>query len=267
MLTGIYNFFPSAFGGEFIFYPVNVDPFTFQPLPGGLELTPLRAYAHQVPHYYFQRFGPAVSHPNTNEYAAFAQDTMRITDHLGLTLGVRYDLQTFATKYLKTNQLWPDSGKVPLDLNNFAPRAGVSYAFGDDRPTVLRIGYGLFYPRIPQIYNSAIENENGLVPTSIFLNRTNYYDRQIFPQYPYSLVNCATLSDSCTPPTNLLQFAKNDISAFSNNFRAPEVHQASVTVERELAHRVIAQLSYSFVHGQNLIRARDVNLPKPTNVQ
>ncbi len=267
VLTSIYNFFPSAFGGEFIFYPVNVDPFTFQPLPGGLELTPLRAYAHQVPHYYFQRFGPAVSHPNTNEYAAFAQDTMRITDHLGLTLGVRYDLQTFATKYLKTNQLWPDSGKVPLDLNNFAPRAGVSYAFGDDRPTVLRIGYGLFYPRIPQIYNSAIENENGLVPTSIFLNRTNYYDRQIFPQYPYSLVNCATLSDSCTPPTNLLQFAKNDISAFSNNFRAPEVHQASVTVERELAHRVIAQISYSFVHGQNLIRARDVNLPKPTNVQ
>jgi len=30
---------------------------------------------------------------------------------------------------------------------------------------------------------------------------------------------------------------------------------------------VIAEVSYSFVHGQNLIRARDVNLPKPTNVQ
>jgi len=58
LLTTIYNFFPSTFGGEFIFYPINVDPFTFQPLLGGLELTPLRAYAHQVPHYYFQRFGP-----------------------------------------------------------------------------------------------------------------------------------------------------------------------------------------------------------------
>ncbi len=116
---------------------------------------------------------------------------MRITDHLGLTLGVGYDLQTFATKYLKTNPLWLDSGKVSLDLTNFAPRAGVSYAFGNGRPTVVRIGYGLFYPRIPQTYNSAIETENGLVPTSIFLNQTNYYDRQIFPQCPYSLVNCA----------------------------------------------------------------------------
>jgi outer membrane receptor protein involved in Fe transport len=132
LLTKIHNFFPSTFGGEYIFSTIKVDPFTFEPLLGGMELTPLRAYAHEVPHYYFQRFGPALSHPNTNEYAVFAQDTMRLTDHFGLTLGVRYDLQTFATKYLKTNPLWPDSGKVPLDLNNFAPRAGVSYAFGAD---------------------------------------------------------------------------------------------------------------------------------------
>ncbi len=267
LLTTIYNFFPSTFGGEYIFSPINVDPFTFQPLIGGLTLTPLRAYAHEVPHYYFQRFGPAASHPDTNEYAAFAQDTMRITDHFGLTLGVRYDLQNFTTKYLKTNPLWPDSGKVPLDLNNFAPRAGISYAFGADNPTVVRIGYGLFYPRIPQIYNSAIENENGLVPTSIFLNRTNYYDRQIFPQYPYSLVSCTLLAASCAPPTNLLQFAQNDISSFAHDFRTPEVHQASATVEREIARRVVADISYSFVHGQNLIRARDVNLPRPANVQ
>jgi len=81
---------------------------------------------HQVPHYYVQRLGSAVSHPNTNEFAAFAQDTIRVNEHLGLTAGVRYDLQTFATKYLKSNPLWPDSGKVSLDLNNFAPRAGIS---------------------------------------------------------------------------------------------------------------------------------------------
>jgi hypothetical protein len=42
LLTSIYNFFPGNFGGEFIFDPVNVDPFTFQRLLGGLTLTPLR---------------------------------------------------------------------------------------------------------------------------------------------------------------------------------------------------------------------------------
>jgi carboxypeptidase family protein/TonB-dependent receptor-like protein len=267
LLTQIYNFFPSTFGGEYLFDPIKVNPFTFQPMIGGLELTPLRAYAHQVPHYYFQRLGPAVSHPDTNEYAAFAQDTIRATDHFGLSLGVRYDLQTFATKYLKTNPLWPDSGKVPLDAHNFAPRAGLSYAFGDQRPLVARVGYGLFYPRISQIYNSAIETDNGLAPNSIFLNQTNFYDQQIFPQYPYPLVICAPLAKSCPAPASLMQYAKSDISSFARNFRTPEVHQASLSLERELAQRVIAEVSYSFVHGQNLIRARDVNLTKPTSVQ
>src|SRR5581483_8372676 len=103
LVTRIYNFFPSTFGGEFIFDPIKVNPFTFLPMIGGLELTPLRAYAHQVPHYYFQRLGNAVSHPDNNELAGFAQDTIRLTDHLGITLGVRYDAQTFTTRNLRSS--------------------------------------------------------------------------------------------------------------------------------------------------------------------
>lgn len=267
LLTTIYDYFPSTFGGEYIFDPIKVNPFTFQPQEGGLDLTPLRAYAHNVPHYYVQGLGPAVSHPDTNEYAAFVQDTIRVTDHFGVTLGVRYDVQTFTTKYLKTNPLWPDSGKVPLDLNNFAPRAGISYAFGNDRPLVARIAYGMFYPRIPQIYNSAIETNNGLTPNSIFLNNTNFFAQQVFPQYPFPLIQCAPLAASCAVPSNLAQFSESDISSFAHNYRTPEIHQASFSLEREIARRVVAELSYSFVHGQNLIRARDVNLPPPTNVQ
>ena len=152
-----------------------------------------------------------MTHPDTNEYAAFAQDTIRFTDHLGVTLGLRYDLQTFATKYLRTNPLWPDSGKVPFNTNNFAPRAGLSYSFGDEKPVVFRVRYGLFYPRIPQIYSSVIESDNGLTPNSIFLNNTNSYAQQVFPQYPYALVNCAPLATSCLPPANLMPFAETEI--------------------------------------------------------
>ena len=32
----------------------------------GLQLTPLRAFAHQVPRYYIQNFGSPVTHPDTN---------------------------------------------------------------------------------------------------------------------------------------------------------------------------------------------------------
>jgi hypothetical protein len=63
-----------------------------------------------------------------------------------------------------------------------------------------------------------------------------------------------------------MQFAESDISAFAHNFRTPEVQQASMTLEREVGNRLSVGISYLFVHGQNLVRARDVNLPPPTDV-
>ena len=213
-----------------------------------------------------QDFGSAVTHPDTNEYSAFMQDTIRVTDHFGVTLGVRYDLQSFTTKGLTSNPLWPNSGKVPFDPKNFGPRVGLAYAVGKDRPLVVRAGYGLFYTRIPQIYNAAIESKNGLSGNYLFLNNTNFYDHQVFPQYPDPLISCASLAPSCAVPASLAQYTQSDISAFSPNFRTPQVHQASLSLEKQISDHVTAQVSYTYVHGQNLIRARDVNLPPPVAV-
>jgi len=267
LLTWIYNFFPSLSGGEYIFDPVKVSPFTFQPMEAGLQLTPLRAYAHDVPKYYIQNFGTMASHPDTNEYAAFLQDTIRVTNRLALSVGGRYDLQTFTKKGLMTNPLWPDSGKVPFDPYNFAPRAGLAYSIGNQNPLVVRAGYGWFYTRIPQIYTSAIATDNGFSSANLFLNNSNFYDHQIFPQYPNPLVNCPVTMTSCTLPPAFAQHAQGDVSSFSSNFTTPRVEQASVSLEREVAHRLAIGVSYMYVHGVDLIRARDVNLPPPVNVQ
>jgi len=243
-----------------------VNPFTFVPQEGGLPLTPLRAYAHDVPRYYIQNFGDAESHPNTTEYAAFAQDTIRVNQHFALTLGVRYDLQTFDTSHLETNPLWPDAGKLPLNPHNFAPRAGFAWALGDVNPLVVRGGFGIFYTRIPQIYNSAIETENGLRQTQLFLDNTNFYDRQVFPQYPNPLVNCPPGARVCTPPADLTGFLTSNVSAFSPSFQTPYVIQTSLSVEREVAKQVLVTGSYLYVHGEHLIRVVDANLPPPINV-
>lgn len=267
LLTWIYNFFPSEFGGEYIFDPIKVNPFTFEPMEAGLELTPLRAFAHDVPKYYTQNFGTAVSHPDSNEYAAFVQDTIRVTHHLALSLGARYDLQTYTTKRLVTNPLWPGSGKVPFNPYNFAPRVGLAYSVGEARPLVVRAGYGWFYTRIPQIYNSSIATENGYSSFNLFLDNSNYYDHQVFPQYPNALVNCPLMAASCALPGNLAQFAQASISAFDANFKTPKVEQASLSLEREVTHRLAIGVSYMYVHGIDLIRALDENLPAPTNVQ
>jgi hypothetical protein len=266
LLSWIQNYFPSLSGGEYIFDDIKLNPFTFAPMLAGMETTPLRAYAHGTPRYYIQNFGNYLTHPDTNEYAGFVQDTLRVTSRLALNLGLRYDLQTFSTADLKTNPLWPGSGKVPINDSNFAPRVGFAYSIGNDRPLVIRAGYGWFYTRIPQIYTSAIASDNGLSATTLFLNNSDYYDHQIFPQYPNPLVACPVAANSCAVPANLSGFLESDLSAFSSNFKTPKVEQASLNLEREVTHRLAAGVSYMYVHGQNLIRARDENLPPPSDV-
>jgi hypothetical protein len=266
LLTWIYNDFPSLFGGEYIFDPIKVDPFTFQPEQGALELTTLRAFAHQVPHYYLQRFGQAVTHPDTSEYAGFAQDNFRISNHLALTLGARYDVQTFTKRGLVTNPLWSDSGKVPNAMHNIAPRVGLAYSLGAEQPLVIRGGYGIFYTRIPQIYTSAIQNDNGLSGNFLFLNNNDAVAQQIFPQYPNPLVSCSSNATVCLPPAGLQPFLETDLSSFARSYRTPKVEQASLNVEREVMHRLAIGVSYMYVHGENLLRARDVNLPAPAQL-
>ncbi len=262
----IYNFFPSQFGGEYYFDTIKVNPFTFVPQIGGLPLSPLRAYAHLVPRYYIQNFGDAESHPDTTEYAGFAQDTIRLSGHFALMLGVRYDLQTFNTGNLVTNSLWPDTGNLPRDSNNFAPRAGFAWTVGDVNPLVVRGGFGIFYTRIPQIYNSTIETDNGLRQTDLFLDNTDFFDRLLFPQYPNPLVSCPPAARVCTPPASLTGHLTSDVSAFSPSFQTPYVMQASLSVERELGKKLAVSGSYLYVHGEHLIRVRDVNLAPPTTV-
>jgi len=263
LLSWIDNYFPSLFGGEYIFDNIRVNPFTFQPQTFGLAITPLRAFAHTVPRFYIQNFGTADSRPDTREYALFAQDSIRVTSHFALTLGVRWDLQTFRSDRLVTNPAWPASGKVPHDVNNIAPRVGFAYSLGEKRPLVVRGGYGIFYTRIPQIYNSAVETDNGLAQSHLFLDNANFFDRLLFPAYPNPLVSCPPGATTCTAPPAVAGRLTTEISAFAPNFQTPFVQQASLSVEKEFAERLAVGVSYLYVHGEHLIRARDVNLPPP----
>ncbi|HSA91483.1 MAG TPA: TonB-dependent receptor [Terriglobales bacterium] len=264
--VNITNTFPLLFGGQYTFRNIRVNPFTFQPQTFGLALTPLRAFAHEVPRFYSQNFGSAASHPDTREYALFAQDTIRVTDRFALTLGVRWDLQTFRSDRLVTNPIWPDSGKVPTDTNNVAPRVGFALSFGEGRPWVVRGGYGIFYTRIPQIYNSAIETENGLNNSHLILDNADFFDRMLFPTYPNPLVACGVRAVTCAAPASVTSRLTTEISSFARDFQTPFVQQASLTVEREVARRFAIGVAYLYVHGEHLIRARDVNLPEPVEL-
>ena len=268
MRTWDYDYFPSLFGGEYLYDNISVNPWSlpipFEPMRAGLKLTPIRAWAHNVPRYYEQNFGNPVSHPNSNDYSAFVQDTTRLTPHFSLSLGARYDLQTFSKTGMVSDPLWSQVGKMPLPGMNFAPRVGIGYAIGNDRPLMVRAGFGIFYTRIPQIYQSAVINDNGLSDNFISLDNTVTSQHQVFPSYPNAAVNCPRGPVSCTIPAAWQPYATSEVAAFAPDFKTPRVQQASLSLEREVAGGVKGTITYLFVHGVDLIRARDVNLPPPT---
>lgn len=259
----IYNYYPHLFGGEYYFDNVKVNPWTYAPMKYGEPLTPLRAYAHDVPRYYMQDFGTAVSHPNTRSYSAFMQDTFRVTRSFTLNAGVRYDLQTFEPGQLVSNPLYAPSGKVPADLNNFSPRLGFAYSLGDRHTLVIRGGGGLFYMPIPSIYASQVANDNGIQQSQLFLDLMVPAQAALFPAYPDTLVNCPPGTLVCVPPRSLAGLVTTQISAFSPNFQTPYAEQANLTAQHEFGRNIVGTLSYEYVHGVHLLRSLDVNLPKP----
>ncbi|MGC2109450.1 MAG: carboxypeptidase regulatory-like domain-containing protein [Candidatus Korobacteraceae bacterium] len=259
----VYNYYPYLFGGEYYFDNVKVNPWTYAPMKYGEPLTPLRAYAHDVPRYYMQDFGTSVSHPNSRNYSAFMQNSIHVTRSLTLNAGLRYDLQTFEAGQLESNPLYPPSGKVPTDLNNVSPRLGFAYSVGDQRPTVIRGGAGLFYMPIPSIYASQVALDNGMQQSQLFLDLMNPAQAALFPSYPAPLVNCPPGTPVCTPPKALAGLLTTQISAFAPNFQTPYTEKASLEVQRELGRNIVATVSYEYVHGVHVLRSLDANLPKP----
>jgi hypothetical protein len=70
-----------------------------------------------------------------NAYGFFGQEEWRATPKLTLTLGLRYDFETYPSPLVTRN-----------DLNNFQPRIGIAYAWSPR--TVVRAGFGIFNDRL-----------------------------------------------------------------------------------------------------------------------
>src|SRR5437773_12076224 len=74
-----------------------------------------------------------------------SQDEWRATSSLTLTLGVRYDFETY-----------PESLGLHADLNNWQPRAGFAYAF--NKHGVIRGGFGIYNDRLVSSIGQTFDN-------------------------------------------------------------------------------------------------------------
>jgi outer membrane receptor protein involved in Fe transport len=231
----ILNYFPGNFSGSYTFDSVA-------------------DYQNKRPSRFLQAFaGPgtsgATTTPNITETGLFIQDEWRLNPSLTINAGLRYDLQSIEQPTTKNPdaQLLAagiDTSNVPEDSNNFAPRVGFAWTPAADGRTILRGGYGIFYGRTPAIMIGTAHSNNGInVQTITFTGN-------LIPAYPNIYTSLPT---GVTIP-------KPTIFAFDPDFENPEVHQASLGLERALTNDISLGLSYQHVQGNDLPRSIDINV-------
>src|SRR5438093_3349926 len=239
----IFNFFPGFFGGSYTFNSLasfnrgipNGSGESYQQNFGGINTT-----------------GPE-THPDILEFAAFVQDEWRVRKELTVTMGVRYDLQSFKQPQLRNPDPQLAAGGIDTsflntDKNNFGPRLGLAWT--PNSRTVFRAGYWLFYGRTPSIMVGTAHSNNGVNVISVRVSGNNA------PKYPGTLP---------APPVGVAGI-KPSIFVFDKDYQNPMVHQASAGVEYALDTDLSVGASYLFVAGRDLQRSRDFNVGTPAPV-
>ena len=208
--------------------------------------------------FYQQAFpGPGTSGPRTRpdiwEYSFFVQDEWKPHADVTLTLGVRYDLMDRNAPSVRNPDEaliagGIDTSRYPLDTDNIGPRLGIAWSpWG--RRHVVRVGWGVFYGRVPAIALTAAQSNNGI--NTIMLRFTG----DAVPTYPATFSEIPAGSAAIQP----------NIFSVDEDFEAPRLMHATVALERQLDPRTSVAVTYLCVDGTALSRPVDRNIGSLTH--
>lgn len=259
----VLNFFPGNFSGAYTF--ASLDDFGKSLL--GLPVTaPGNSLIEAYP-------GPGTTgpttHPNLLQTAAFVQDDWRLMRSFTLSLGVRYDVEKVKQPTVQNPAalaLGLDTGRIPDDLNNLAPRVGFAWQPLTNRVFVVRGGYGIFYGVTPSIMYGTAHSNNGINVQTLTFNASAA--TPLPASYPNVTCGAPAANAGCPLPTGVTLPAPT-IYVFNKDYVQPYVQQFNLGVEYQLSNDLSVSLGYMGVKGVHLQRTHDINEPLtevPTNI-
>ncbi|MBZ5611414.1 MAG: TonB-dependent receptor [Acidobacteriia bacterium] len=202
--------------------------------------------------------GIAQAYLRQNTYAGYVEDDWRITPHISITAGLRYEYiapfsedrgNLFNLDYSTLPQaplLRHVSTVTETDRRNFAPRIGLAarlpHLLSSTRETVFRAGYGIYYS--PEIAVEAYDLLQNGVRTEI--------------NQPGGLQPVLSIENGF-PQTSSTGFPS--YFGIDPHAATPYVQQWSASIQHELPSQVLVELSYVGTKGTDLALFRRFNTP------
>jgi len=218
---------------------------------------------------YSQSFGQQSLSFSTQEWAGFAQDDWRVAQRLTVHAGVRYEYEFLPLPQQPNAALDVVIGAVgatsvfPEDRNNFGPRLGLEWAPFGKGSGVVRIGYGLYFGKLPGATVRAALLDTALA-SSVRRVRILPTTETACPQntqvgFGYA---CSYLMD----PSGVVA-ATTSAMVFDRKYRLPAVQQGSISLEHEVAWGVLASARYEMNLDRQLPNSVDINIAPSTDVK
>lgn len=195
-------------------------------------------------------FDPTFVNPTTKRRGRFVVPTAAVLPLI--------DPSMIAYGTVTADEAGVSRGLINADKNNIAPRVGIAWRLSDS--TVVRGGYGLFYPTSAA---QGIRDAMGSVPFNQGRRRRTRgtvapggWPGGLTPAGQTPISGGSLDAASTVPSANLIPF----------NLQQPRIEQFNATVEHELGWKTGLRVSYlgSRLHG--LIGGVDLNLLPPNDI-
>ena len=232
----------------------------------------------------------APSNEHQKQYAAFAQDEWKVTPRLTLTLGLRYEytspetdtrgfsftiipgLQSQRFPNAPLGLVFPGDPGAPKgwyfpDYKDFAPRVGFAWdPFGDGK-TSLRGGFGMFYDTLNGWMSDWATDEPPFAGSADLFFNPSVNAANTTLSHPYQTAGAPDPFPSQIPPPASLNFSSAGLIPFgngSNNFvdphlKTPYIYQYNLSVQRQLANGLMAEVGYVGSSSHKLLTWLDAN--------
>ena len=258
---------------------------------GTITSSPLEDFFAGAPANGSLLIGDPTRHIHNEGIALFVQDDWRVTSHLTLNFGLRYELNTVIKD--SNNQLAnfdPNvglvqvghgiSGPYNIDPYNLAPRAGFAWDIFGNNKTVLRGGVGIIYETVNWESFLALNNNIGLstIPTGgigVEPGTGNIATGLVvfpgsapcMPGTPgCGALNWDNLGGGTVFPTGTIDCSVATgnpctILGITQNLKTPYVKTWNLDVQHAFNSHITLETAYVGNHGSKLVGIRDLNQP------